>query len=129
MDGVQAESDEYGAGVLEPYQMMPIQAHGRPKLPCSHAVRLLMVAVLEDALRIRLAPRAAGFGRRERQEADRWFRSADKSYVFAFERVCEVLGFESKGLRAKIHTAEAAMHGWFTPTASSREPHYQRATG
>lgn len=97
-----AEAEEFGGEILEPYQIMPVQAYGRPGLPCSQSVRALMVAILEDAMRVYLGTGAATRWRRERLEAERWFASTDKSYIFAFERICEVLNFDCDELRNRL---------------------------
>lgn len=94
--------ESFGDGIIEPHQIMPSQAHGRPKAPCSQSVRLLMIAILEDAMRVFLAPVGGGIRRRERLRAQQWFASTDRSYVFAFERICEVLDFDAPSLRAKL---------------------------
>lgn len=94
--------ESFGDGIIEPHQIMPSQAHGRPKLPCSQSVRLLMIAILEDAMRVFLSPVGSGIRRRERQRAQQWFASTDKSYIFAFERICEVLDFDAPSIRGKL---------------------------
>ena len=94
--------ESFGGGMVEPHQIMPAQADGRPKAPCSQPVRLLMIAILEDAMRVVLAPTGGGIKRRERLRAEQWFAAVDWSYIFAFERICETLDFDPRSLRAKL---------------------------
>ena len=100
------ERDDLSGGSLEPYQIMPVQAHGRPKLACSHSVRMLMLAVLEDAMRVLLGPAHADPG--DRRQTCRWFASDDDSNVFSFARICDVLRFDRRSLRVKLRRQLAA---------------------
>src|SRR5262245_35567195 len=65
--------------------------------------RSLMRAVLEDAIRC-----LAGEGgpRRERAQlaaqARDWMIAADPAWPFSFENICDALGFEMEGLRARL---------------------------
>ena len=88
--------------ITQPWQVMPAQVAGRPKTPCSEPVRHLMVAILEDALRVLVSPIDGGKTRDERRSAWQWLQSTDRSYVFAFERICEVLNFEPSAMRVKV---------------------------
>lgn len=93
-----------------PWQVMPAQVNGRPKGPCSEPVRRLMLAVLDDAMRVVLSPLGA-VRRAERRRAHEWFESGDRSYAFAFERVCEALAFDPAQLRTKLALAAAERDG------------------
>ena len=81
---------------------MPTQVHGRPQPRCSEPIRLLMLAVLEDGMRLLLAPIRGGIRRREHRRAQQWFASTDRSYLFGLETICEVLDFDAPTLRARI---------------------------
>ena len=94
--------DSVTNSIIEPWQVMPVQANGRPKPPCSEPVRHLMLAILEDALRVLVSPINGGKTRAEHRSAWQWLQSTDRSYVFAFERICEVLNFVPSAMRAKV---------------------------
>jgi hypothetical protein len=61
----------------------------------------LMLAVLEEAVATFQHQLGAESrrGRRLFREADEWFRSADTSWAFAFESVCDVLGLDPDYVR------------------------------
>lgn len=69
---------------------------------CSESVRALLVAVLEDALRVMRAPLRERLTQNDRRQATRWFASRDRSSMFTFERVCEVLRLDPNDIRAKV---------------------------
>jgi hypothetical protein len=64
----------------------------------------LMLAVLEEAIatfRHHLGAESRR-GQRLFREADEWFQSADTSWAFAFESVCDVLGLDPGYVRAGL---------------------------
>ena len=69
--------------------------------------RLLMLAVLEDALRAVFRPGTRHRG--ERAEALAWIRSGEARWPYAFLVICEYLGFDAQRLRRKV--AEALLRG------------------
>jgi len=64
----------------------------------------LMLAVLEEAVSTYQQHLDADSrrGRRLFREADEWFRSADTSWAFAFESVCDVLGLNQDYVRGGL---------------------------
>lgn len=68
----------------------PVEAERSPE-------EALMVAVLEDAER---ALRSRDV--RARREAERWFASDDRSHVFAFASICDVLDLDPHRVRRGI---------------------------
>jgi len=63
--------------------------------------RTLMLAVLEDAI-ICFQENVAATCRKKQTlflDAEEWFRAEDQSYLYAFENVCELLGFDANYLR------------------------------
>ena len=72
--------------------------------PAAVGERRLMRAVLLDAVEIYLKHFGATdlLGRRELAEVQRWFRSSDRVWPFAFARVCEALGLEPERVRAGL---------------------------
>ena len=63
-----------------------------------------MQAVLEDGIRtfLRHCPATSVRARRLWQEEFDWLTSHDESHPFTFERICEALGIEPRGMRARI---------------------------
>jgi len=66
--------------------------------------RLLMLAVLEEAVD---SYRTCAFARdaRSRQtfaEAHEWFESSDRSWLFAFESICDVLEIDANYIRGRL---------------------------
>lgn len=81
---------------LLPEQVLAPAVEGDPL----HAVKRLMVAVLEEA-----AACIAATGdrdvhvRRRRRDAARWLRSDDRSGLFSFASICDTLGIEPPAIR------------------------------
>ncbi len=85
--------------------------------------RELLIAVLEDAARCFLH-HCAATDRKQRvlyEEARDWFFSADRTRLFAFESVCDVLGIDPaylrRGMRAERDRRRAGASGSATRTA------------
>ncbi len=69
-----------------------------------------MLAVLQDAVETYRSSREPR-GRRERtlrEETAAWFASHDRSWPFAFERLCDVLGLDAGWIRAGLRRQDAA---------------------
>jgi len=60
-----------------------------------------MLAVLEDAIQCFQDNASARSGRRKRlfEEAEEWILEANSDWVFSFESICEVLGFNPQYVR------------------------------
>jgi hypothetical protein len=74
------------------------------------AEQRLMLALLCDALyRYQALRFAVTPGRmQERSELAEWFASTDRSYVFAFETVCDVLGVDATQIRLRLTASTSA---------------------
>jgi len=94
-----------GAGLFEPDVLLPNQyfaAFRRGR--AVEGERRLMLAVLEDAVD---SYRKYALARDPREqacflEAREWFLSDDRSWLFAFENVCDVLEMEPDYLRSGL---------------------------
>jgi hypothetical protein len=66
--------------------------------------RLLMLAVLQDAVVCFQENLTATCKRKQMLhiEAEEWILNEDKSYLFAFENVCETLGYDAGYMRAGL---------------------------
>jgi hypothetical protein len=64
----------------------------------------LMLAVLEDAVRIVVASRAGASRKSNRLVAEtrQWLLGEDASWPFSFRNVCDVLGIDAQLLRARL---------------------------
>lgn len=66
--------------------------------------RKLMLAVLEDAITCyrRFAGVGAGKGRKLYREVEDWFMEEQSEWLFSFNNICEVLGFDPQYVRQGI---------------------------
>ena len=82
--------------------------------------RVLMLAVLQDAVTCFQEHVTAKCKRKQslHHEAEEWISSTERCYLFAFENVCEALGFDADYMREGLmRWKRAAVHG-----ASERSP-------
>jgi hypothetical protein len=64
----------------------------------------LMIAILADAINC-FQKYAAARNRRNRRvvhEAEKWLMSADRSWPFSFENICDILAIDSQRLRSNL---------------------------
>jgi hypothetical protein len=93
--------------LFQPDTLLPSQYFDRIRRRASaDGERRLMVAILEDAVDV-YRTQAGARDRKRRQvfeDAEAWIESADKSWIFSYENICDVLsidaGYLRKGLRA-----------------------------
>lgn len=103
-----------GGGLFEPDILLPNQyfaAFRRGR--AVEGERRLMLAVLEDAVD---SYRKYAFARDPREqssflEAREWFFSTDRSWLFAFENICDVLEMNADYLRAGLDKWRRALTG------------------
>lgn len=79
-----------------------------------------MLAVLQDAVTCFQEHVTAKCKRKQslHHEAEEWISSTERCYLFAFENVCEALGFDADYMREGLmRWKRAAVHG-----ASERSP-------
>jgi hypothetical protein len=94
--------EEVASGVFAPDVLMPSQHVDRLRRRSEQdGPRRLMIAILEDALNVfcRMVGTADVRGREMFVEAEEWFESRNDEWLFSFESVCAVLGFEPEYLR------------------------------
>ena len=115
------------AGLFEPDILLPNQyfaAFRRGR--AVEGERRLMLAVLEDAVD---SYRKYALARDPREqacflEAKEWFLSGDRSWLFAFENICDVLEMNAEYLRCGLDRWRRALaHA----AARSAEPQYEDA--
>jgi hypothetical protein len=93
--------DDSDAAALVENILLPAQLE-RAGGPLRSGVPALLVAVIEEAIGCLLA---RGRGRDETTaaiHAERWIRSRDASFLFAFENVCDALHVDPERLRRTI---------------------------
>jgi hypothetical protein len=94
-----------GAGLFEPDILLPNQYFAAFKRGRAvEGERRLMLAVLEDAVD---SYRKCALARDPREqasflEAREWFWSSDRSWLFAFENICDVLEMDADYLRTGL---------------------------
>ena len=129
--------EEVASGVFAPDVLMPSQHADRMRRRSEQdGPRRLMIAILEDALNVycRMAETADARARELFVEAEEWFESRDDEWLFSFESVCTVLGFEPeylrRGLRAwKRRALEGRGHAVPDITLADLETSLRRASG
>jgi hypothetical protein len=94
------EDDEHLPRLFVPQVVLPAQWARRSRAGLGE--RRLMVAVLLDAVAVYTKCKARGVVNRRFREVDRWFKSHDQEWPFAFERICEVLSLDATLIRAAI---------------------------
>jgi hypothetical protein len=88
--------------LFQPDTLLPSQYFDRIRRKASaDGERRLMVAILEDAVDV-YRKQAGARDRKRRQlfeDAEAWIDSPDKSWIFSYENICEVLGIDAEYLR------------------------------
>lgn len=116
-----------GAGLFEPDILLPNQyfaAFRRGR--AVEGERRLMLAVLEDAVDS-YRKHAAACDPREQAcflEAKEWFSSDDRSWLFAFENICDVLEMNADYLRSGLDRWRRAV---VVRNSQRAESHYGEA--
>jgi hypothetical protein len=113
---------EYGldervsGGIFQPDTLLPSQyfdrIRGRKQLD---GERRLMIAVLEDAVDVYRKQVGAHDPRGQSlfRDAEDWIEDRDKSWLFSFENICDVLDLEADYVRR-------GLHAWKTRAAQAR---------
>jgi hypothetical protein len=98
--------DERFAGLFQPDTLLPSQFFDRVRRRSEHeGERRLMIAVLEDAVDVyrkqagTLDPRGSQLFR----EAEEWIEDPDRSWLFSFQNICDVLDIDADYLRRGLH--------------------------
>jgi len=129
--GKKAEGRGNG-GLFEPDILLPNQyfaAFRRGR--AVEGERRLMLAVLEDAVD---SYRKHALARDPREqaffiEAKEWFLSTDRSWLFAFENICDVLEINAEYLRAGLDKWRSALIGGGRRLSEMRYEEVLRSVG
>jgi hypothetical protein len=98
------------SGLFQPDTLLPSQFFDRVRRRTQHeGERRLMIAVLEDAVDVYRKQAAARDGRGEQlfREAEEWIEDTDRSWLFSFENICDVLDIDGEYLRRGLHELKA----------------------
>jgi hypothetical protein len=98
-------TEGYGTPPFEPDILLPAQlgsASCRNRV--LHGERLLMLAVLEDAVECYRTHRRAltPYARRLFEETRKWLDSTDRSALFSFETICDALEIHPDYIRRRV---------------------------
>lgn len=98
--------DERVPGLFQPDTILPTQYFDRLRRRTEYdGERRLMIAVLEDAVDVYRKLAGARDNRRRAlfEDAEAWLESNDRTWIFSFENICDVLGLDSGYLRRGLH--------------------------
>lgn len=99
-------AEERVAELFVPDTMLPSQYFDRVARRTEYdGERRLMIAVLEDAVDVYRKLAGARDARRQQlfKDAEEWIDSPDRSWIFSFLNICDVLGIEPEYLRRGLH--------------------------
>ena len=98
--------EEKVAELFQPDTLLPSQFFDRTRRRSEHdGERRLMIAVLEDAVDVYRKQAGAGDPRGEQlfREAEAWIEDPDRTWLFSFQNICDVLDIDAGYLREGLH--------------------------
>src|SRR5262245_12397681 len=105
MKRLTSEMEEKLPGLFEPNTILPVQYFTRlQRSSIWTGEQRLMAAILEDAVAVcskRTIPKTSK-ARHVLRETLRWVRSNDRTWMFSFLRICEMLNLEPTAIRRGI---------------------------
>lgn len=124
------------AGLFTPDTLLPSQFFDRVRRRGEHdGERRLMIAVLEDAIDVYRKQAGSRDPRGEAlfKDAEEWIEDADRSWLFAFQNICDVLDLDAdylrKGLRAWKERACSGRRGAVVTLRDGDRAEMRRASG
>jgi hypothetical protein len=128
--------DERLGGLFQPDTLLPSQFFDRVRRRTEHdAERRLMIAVLEDAVDVYRKQAAATEARGQQlfREAEEWIDDTDRTWLFSFENICDVLDLDAdylrRGLRAWKERAHGPRRGQVVALRTSDSDELKKASG
>jgi hypothetical protein len=106
--------EERLAGLFQPDTLLPSQFFDRVRRRSEHeGERRLMIAVLEDAVDVYRKQVGARDPRGQQlfTEAEEWIEDADRTWLFSFQNICDVLDIDADYLRRGLHAWKDRMLG------------------
>ena len=104
--------DERLGGLFQPDTLLPSQFFDRVRRRSEHdGERRLMIAVLEDAVDVyrKQAGTRDPRGSQLFREAEEWIEDTDRSWLFSFQNICDVLDIDADYLRRGLHAWKERM--------------------
>jgi hypothetical protein len=98
--------DERFGGLFQPDTLLPSQFFDRMRRRSEHdGERRLMIAVLEDAVDVyrKQAGATDPRGRELFHAAEVWIEDPDRTWLFSFQNICDVLDIDADYLRRGLH--------------------------
>jgi hypothetical protein len=98
--------EERLAGLFQPDMLLPSQYFDRLRRRSEYdAERRLMIAVLEDAVDVyrKQAGAREHRGRQLFADAEEWIENRDRTWLFSFENICDVLDIDASYVRRGLH--------------------------
>ena len=92
--------------LFTPDTLLPSQFFDRVRRRVEHdGERRLMIAVLEDAVDVYRKQAGAQEARNQQlfREAEEWIEDRDRTWLFSFENICDVLDIDSTYVRRGLH--------------------------
>jgi hypothetical protein len=128
--------DERVAELFQPDTLLPSQFFDRVRRRSEHdGERRLMIAVLEDAVDVYRKQAAAREGRGQQlfRDAEEWIEEPDRTWLFSFQNICDVLDIDSdylrRGLREWKARAQAGRRGHVVPLRAGEPEELRKASG
>jgi hypothetical protein len=108
-------ADERFGGLFQPDTLLPSQFFDRMRRRSEHdGERRLMIAVLEDAVDVYRKQAGAKDPRGQElfQAAEVWIEDTDRTWLFSFQNICDVLDIDAEYLRGGLRLwKQRAQHG------------------
>jgi len=104
--------DERFGGLFQPDTLLPSQFFDRVRRRSEHdGERRLMIAVLEDAVDVyrKQAGTSDPRGSQLFREAEEWLEDPDRTWLFSFQNICDVLDIDADYLRRGLHAWKERM--------------------
>src|SRR5919204_820315 len=99
-------ADDRLAGLFQPDTLLPSQFFDRVRRRTEHdGERRLMIAVLEDAVDVYRKQAGARDARAQQlfHEAEAWIEDSDRTWLFSFQNICDVLDIDAEYVRRGLH--------------------------
>ena len=107
-------AEERLTGLFQPDTLLPSQYFDRMRRRSEHdGERRLMIAVLEDAVDVYRKQAGAKDPRAQQlfHEAEEWIEDPDRTWLFSFQNICDVLDIDAEYLRRGLHGWKERMQG------------------
>lgn len=113
------------AELFQPDTLMPSQYFDRLRRRTEYeGERRLLIAVLEDAVDVYKKQMGASDarGRELFRDAEDWIENPDRTWLFSFENICDVLDIDSDYVRRGLHALKRRGPGALRPKVVALRP-------